>query len=223
MKSLTSEQYQQLRAGAEVLSADGYGDKVLALSSGKIMKLFRRKRLISSALYLPYSRRFARNAMTLAKCGIPTITEIEELKIPSIQRTAVCYRPLEGPSLREIQEAQGGFSEEVVHLFGAFIGRLHELGVFFRSIHFGNIILTQQNEFGLIDIADLRCYRKPLSLLLRCRNFKHTCRYPADRDAMYSKVNLPLYWQSYCNVAQSLSASQQQRLIRTAHDQLHSY
>ena len=61
MKTLNKEQYQALREDAEVLAADDHGDKVLKLNNGQIMKLFRRKRLFSSALIYPYGKRFADN------------------------------------------------------------------------------------------------------------------------------------------------------------------
>ena len=70
---LSAVDYQALRAGAVVLEADGFGEKVLQLADGRILKLFRRKRLLSSALYYPYARRFADNAHKLAAIGVPVV------------------------------------------------------------------------------------------------------------------------------------------------------
>ena len=65
MRVIDYPSYLQLRDNAEVLEADGHGDKVLRLRDGSFLKLFRRKRLISSAALFPYAERFARNASEL--------------------------------------------------------------------------------------------------------------------------------------------------------------
>ncbi|MNR48790.1 hypothetical protein D3C85_1680760 [compost metagenome] len=44
------------------------------------------------------------------------------------------------------------------------------------------MVLTPENTLGLIDIADLRAYHKPLRKGLRLRNFKHMLRYRQDRE-----------------------------------------
>ncbi len=66
--------------------------------------------------------------------------------------------------------------------WGAFMATLHERGIYFRSAHLGNIVLTPEHQLGLIDIADMRVYRRPLRKTLRLRNFKHMVRYPQDRQ-----------------------------------------
>ncbi len=227
MRSITEKEYQHWRAKAKLLTADGHGDKVLQLDSGKILKLFRRKRIISSALYCPYTKRFAENAALLVNNGIHTISDVEPLEIPSIDRTAVCYSPLPGESLRDIQESAGAFSTELISQFGQFVARLHHKGIYFRSMHLGNVVLTPQDELGLIDIADLRYYGKPLSLMLRLRNFKHTCRYPQDRLAMYGEMpgekGFQAYWQAYKSEADELAVYKQNWLLRGLQKKLKSY
>ena len=81
--------YLALRENATVLEADGSGDKVLLLEDGTILKLFRRKRLISSALLFPYAQRFADNIDALKKRGIPCPDVIATYRIASISRDAV--------------------------------------------------------------------------------------------------------------------------------------
>ena len=51
MEILPHENYLALRAGAAVVETDYYGDKLLLLLNGDYLKLFRRKRLISSAAW----------------------------------------------------------------------------------------------------------------------------------------------------------------------------
>ena len=46
---IENQDFLALKAGAEILEEDAYGEKVLRLADGTLLKLFRRKRLISSA------------------------------------------------------------------------------------------------------------------------------------------------------------------------------
>ncbi|MBS3810170.1 MAG: hypothetical protein KGY38_08455 [Desulfobacterales bacterium] len=63
----------KLRKGAHVLSRDFFGDKVLRLRDGSMLKLFRVKRLFSSARVRPYSLRFVRNAEKLNQMNISSV------------------------------------------------------------------------------------------------------------------------------------------------------
>lgn len=56
--------------GARIPEKDSYGPKVYLLADGNILKLFRRKRLFSSALFRPYSKRFIDNVAQLQQRGI---------------------------------------------------------------------------------------------------------------------------------------------------------
>ncbi len=171
--------YGCLIAGARILEADRHGTKLLALGDGRYLKLFRRKRLLSSALMRPYSWRFQRNAQRLAGLGIPTVVPERLLRIPHLQRTAVLYRPLAGRTLRELLlvEADG---EPWIARFGDFLGDLHRLGIYFRSLHFGNLVVGERDELGLIDVADLEFRSAPLGARLVARNLRHLMRYPDD-------------------------------------------
>lgn len=181
MQAIDHSTYEALRKGAHVLEADGSGDKVLRLADGRMLKLFRRKRLLSSALFFPYAQRFADNTRALELRGIPCPTVIAVYRIPSIQRDGVYYDPLEGMTVRQLQTT-GETANALRSQLGAFIARLHEKGVYFRSLHFGNVVLTPDNQLGLIDIADLRCQRRALSDSKRLRNFAHLLRYKEDRQ-----------------------------------------
>ena len=67
----------QMIDGAKVLEADSYGPKVYLLQDGNILKLFRRKRIFSSALFRPYSKRFIDNAVELQKLGVPPLQVLQ--------------------------------------------------------------------------------------------------------------------------------------------------
>ena len=175
--------YAALRQGAVVLEQDGYGDKVLRLRDGRILKLFRRKRLLSSALWLPYAVRFARNAARLAEYGIPCPVVEAVYRIASVRRDAVLYQPLPGITLRAWirQPHTADDTLYMKHQVRAFIAHLHQLGVYFRSLHMGNVILTPQGQLGLIDIADLRFFPAALNEKLCMRNLRKLSRYPEEK------------------------------------------
>ena len=180
MQTLSHDEYLSLRADAAVIEYDRHGDKVLRLADGSYLKLFRRKRLISSAAWYPYAQRFADNALALADRRIPCPGIIGVYRIAGASREAVRYRPLEGRTLRQMIRENADMAGLPERLAG-FVDRLHEAGIYFRSLHLGNIVLTPSGEFGLIDIADLRAYRRPLAPSRRRRNMLHLCRDPHDR------------------------------------------
>jgi tRNA A-37 threonylcarbamoyl transferase component Bud32 len=184
LKTVDHQDFLVLRGAAEVLEFDSHGEKVLRLADGSILKLFRRKRLLSSAAYSPYAQRFADNAAALARLGIPVPRVIEVMRIPSIKRDAVHYHPLPGTSLRELvrQQATPSAATSLKAGFSEFVVQLHDKGIYFRSLHLGNVILTPTGSFGLIDFADLKIYPGPLSGLMRLRNIKHLLRIASERD-----------------------------------------
>jgi tRNA A-37 threonylcarbamoyl transferase component Bud32 len=170
--------YQNLTRDAEIVEADHHGTKVLLLPDGSYVKLFRRKRLISSALWSPYAQRFADNCIELRARGIPCPEVIAIFRIPAIERDAVHYRPLIGDTLRQLiqRNMDEHESNRLRACIGQFVARLHAQGIYFRSLHAGNIVLTPAGEAGLIDLADLRTRRSSLGQWLRKRNLNHLMR-----------------------------------------------
>lgn len=176
---LTEDEFKAMLASAEVLEQDAHGLKVLRLANGDILKIFRVKRLISSARFFSYARRFCRNAERLQELGIPTVSVRELLRFSGSGNTAVLYQPLPGVTLRELGRAKlsdGGIPSDL----GIFVAKLHEMGIYFRSLHFGNIVLTPDGELGLIDISDMRFLPRKLSCGRRFRNFNHMRRLKSD-------------------------------------------
>jgi tRNA A-37 threonylcarbamoyl transferase component Bud32 len=181
MQALDHNAYLALRDGAQVLEADRFGDKVLHLANGNFLKLFRRKRLLTSAALFPYAQRFADNAQALQQRGVPCPQVIAVYRIQSIQRDAVYYAPLPGSTLRQLF-GQTDIAAALRAQLGEFVAQLHASGVYFRSLHLGNIVLTPDNHLGLIDIADLKCQRRALSRQKRLRNFQHMLRCAPDQQ-----------------------------------------
>lgn len=181
MQSLSSEQFAAMRQDAEVVEKDGHGEKVLRLSDGTYLKLFRRKSWLSKTVLFPPAARFAANAAELEHLGIPCPRIISLYKLSNPYRSVVHYEPLEGTTLRQLLNEHPSLEQlELFGMLGEFITHLHELGVYFRSLHLGNIVLTPAGDLGLIDISDMQCLGKPLPRRLRNRNYQHLLRYEKD-------------------------------------------
>lgn len=174
MEILTQQEYLAMCEGAEVLEADRVGEKVLRLVDGTMVKLFRRKRLITSTAFYPYAQRFANNAQALEKRGIPVPKVIAVARVEGLARDMVRYVPLAGKTLREMDSE--GLSPERKQLLRDslthFVIALHDQGIYFRSLHIGNVVLTPEGKLGLIDFSDLRIYPWKLGAYLRGRNMR---------------------------------------------------
>lgn len=168
-RPLSGARLQHLLNAARVLERDAFGVKVAQLPSGTILKLFRRKRRVSSAAWWPYGQRFVQNAQRLAQSGVPTVQVRAFFECPQAARHVVAYRPLAGEVLRH--RLVSGETVDWPQLAG-FMAQLHRQGIYFRSLHSGNIVCLPGGGFGLIDIADLRLCRPPLGALRRARNLR---------------------------------------------------
>lgn len=186
------EDFLALKAGAEVLEGDAHGEKVLRLVDGSMLKLFRRKRVVTSAAWYPYARRFIDNAEALAQRGIPVPRTIAALRVASVKRDAVHYHPLEGVALRSLirQGLAPETERRLKRQFTEFVIHLHALGIYFRSLHLGNVILTPSGELGLIDFSDLRIYRRPLPRFMRRRNIQRMLGIAGEREWIDSEAIL---------------------------------
>lgn len=186
IKTATPSALQQLTVDARVIEEDGLGPKVLRLTDGSFLKLFRRRRWYTSGSFTPYSDRFAVNSVQLRSMGIPT-PHILDLYRFEDGSTAVHYSPLPGNTLRQILQGitAPAVRQALVERFGKFMAQLHQQGVYFRSLHLGNVLVLEDGEFGLIDLADLRIYPSSLSPSLRRRNLRHMQRYASDRHWLF--------------------------------------
>lgn len=184
--------YLALRAGATVIEADSFGEKVLLLVDGSMLKLFRRKRLLSSVAWYPYAERFADNSSALRQRGIPVPEVIDVFRIPSIGRDAVHYHPLPGRTLRQLRREGLDPSREarLKDAFTHLLVELHEKGVYFRSLHLGNVVCTPDGRLGLIDIADARMSRRPLRRHQRIRNLQRLLKTADESEWVDEKAIL---------------------------------
>src|SRR5690606_3768439 len=83
------------------------------------------------------------------------------------------YAPLPGCSLEQIYRRSHNEFSLLVPQFAAFILQLHQRGIYFRSLHLGNVLMLPSGEFGLIDFLDLQFKAAPLNPWLIKRNLAH--------------------------------------------------
>lgn len=177
--SLDRARLEQIIESSEVVEKDGHGIKVLRLQDGRYLKYFRRKRWFNRELLSPAAVRFARHARKLENLGIPTLSVESLHRILGEPHTVVVYRPMPGETLRTLL-AQGRADAGLMHRVGVFLAWLHRDGVYFRSVHPGNIVIDGP-RIGLIDVLDMKVRPWSLSRWGRRRNWPHFLRCAADR------------------------------------------
>lgn len=218
LECLSPAQLTEISLGSEVLEQDGRGLKVLRLASGEILKFFRVKRWLSSASLLPYCIRFCKHAELLQSLGVPTLTPLRRFSLQEERNTtAVLYRPLAGETLRRLEHLSPALLEQL----GEFIAGIHAQGVYFRSLHLGNVVLTPEGQLGLIDIADLRCYRLSLCRHMRARNFEHMLRDAQDIHKL-GRVGLDAISRGYGRIAPHYTKALDSAIAHAVHRHLHS-
>ncbi len=210
---ISPEELRRLCINAEILEQDEHGIKVFRLGDGDIFKVFRVKNIVSSARIYSYARRFCRNAHRLQKLGIATITIKQLFHFEDSTNTAVLYEPLPGKTLWQVFAAKE-LNQPLLAKLGEFVARLHQKGIYFRSLHLGNIVLTPESELGLIDISDMSIFPWKLGGWRRVRNFRQFCRRKQGLRSLTSDEE-KIFIQSYMEVASILPISRlYKRILR---------
>ena len=174
MRIVTANELQDWLRQGEVLEKDSHGPKVVRLPEGELLKIFRSRRNPLLVRLRPDARRFAERARRLQSLNIQTPQICECVWINRDKLVSAClYQPLRGQSLDQLFHAQRAEFDRLLPQLAAYILRLHLLGIYFRSLHLGNILHTPDGGFGLIDFLDLRFKRRPLGRMLVRRNFSH--------------------------------------------------
>lgn len=178
MRIVTANELQDWLSQGELLEKDSHGPKVVRLAEGQLLKIFRSRRTPLLARLRPDARRFAERATRLQQMGIRTPQIVELCWIDREKAVSAClYQPLQGMPLDKIfRDARGEF-DALLPAFAAYIRHLHEQGIYFRSLHLGNILRTPDGGFGLIDFLDIRFKGRPLGRGLIRRNFQHLRNY----------------------------------------------
>jgi hypothetical protein len=180
---ISTAEFEQLRAGAQLIERDGRGEKVLLTPDNHIIKLFYPRRRFTSARIYPYAYRFWNNARKLREKGIITI-QCEQLRHDrQNKRHLITYPLLPGTTLRDrLAETTDG--DDYLDKLASWLVTLHTKGILFRSIHLGNILVLENHDYGLIDVADMSIQQRPLGLIKRARNFRHLLHDHRDRERL---------------------------------------
>ncbi len=178
MRIVTAQELESWLASGKVLEKDARGPKVVALENGLFLKIFHNRRHLLLARLFPFAERFTRNTERLHRLGIPSPEVIEVFWILKCKGLSGClYRPIPGTSLETIYQTMPENFSSTIPQLAIFIKELHNKGIYFRSLHLGNIVLTPDGDFGLIDVLDLRKKPAPLNNRLINRNFEHLKNY----------------------------------------------
>lgn len=182
MRIVTARELESWLEHGEVLEKDGRGPKVVRLESGLFLKIFHTRRHPLLARLFPFANRFAHNVELLHKLGIPAPEIVETFWVDRVRGLTGCqYRPLPGTPLETLHRQAPQQLRAALPELASFIRELHDKGIYFRSLHLGNIILTPSGEFGLIDVLDLRKKSAPITRSLARRNFRHLENYLARK------------------------------------------
>ena len=178
MRIVAAKQLQQWLKEGEIIEQDGRGPKVLRMPDGRLLKIFRPRRRLWLARLQPQAQRFAENAVRLTALGLRTPQIGERLWLdPRMAISACFYEPLPGQSLDRIFQQRRGDFDALLPELAAYIRTLHGLGIYFRSLHLGNILRLPEGGFGLIDFLDLHFKRGALNAWQVRRNFQHLQSY----------------------------------------------
>lgn len=178
MRIVTAQQLESWLAHGKVLEKDGRGPKVVALDNGLFLKIFHTRRHPLLARLQPAARRFANNARRLQAQEIAAPRVVELFWIDRDQGLSGClYEPLPGQSVEQLFIDDPQQVMPLLDSLARFIRHLHRQGVYFRSLHLGNILQLPSGNYGLIDILDLQHKRRPLNSWQIKRNFQHLRHY----------------------------------------------
>lgn len=178
MRIVAANEWQEWLDQGTVLEKDSRGPKVISLHDERLLKIFRPRRRLWLARLAPQASQFAANAEQLASrnIAVPRIQECFWLD-KKLAVSGCLYMPLPGYSLDKLYKQSRSKFMELLPALGAFIRSLHQRGIYFRSLHLGNVLHLPDGDFGLIDFLDIRFIRRPLPAPLVRRNLRHLLGY----------------------------------------------
>ncbi|MGB0992836.1 MAG: hypothetical protein ACPG32_10245 [Akkermansiaceae bacterium] len=200
LETITTKEYDALLASGRSIDVKHGYPKVILHDDGTVTKLWtNRFKLFSTSHFSPYAKRFVDVANKLNEFGIATPEVFQHAQIEGTRVQLVRYRELPGRSVRDVIHQSP--DELDVPALAQFYYDLHEQGILYRSIHFGNVIVCDAGGFGLIDFTNTYFYRKPISALRRAANVGTPLRYQDDIEAM-KDANMPMLIDSYLKIYQ---------------------
>ena len=129
-----------------------------------------------SSFFWPSNQRYQRLSTTSE-----ALNKVHRVKVYMENMTDLLFRARYSP--RAAFEAQMGEAALQWFVFGTGLMFIDDdikgQRLSYRSLHLGNIVVTPDNQMGLIDVADMRFLRAPLNPELARRNLQHFARYIA--------------------------------------------
>jgi hypothetical protein len=210
IKTLNAAEYASLVADGKPIKEMREGVKVWRLPDGRMVKLFRPRRLLSRTRLFPGNQRFARNAEKLTALGFETVVVQQLFYNQQNGCLGVVYPELPGRTLE--QSFTESSAPRLTEALARLLVNLHQQGVLFRSLHLGNIVLLNSGSLALIDIEEVRFSSRSLGVWSRVRNFHHLLRRQIDRQLLTEAGfdRLADYYRQHCG----LSAGSKHRLVR---------
>lgn len=151
-----------------VLTECRFGPKIVITNAEEIIKIFWPRKKISRSRIQSAANRFIKHTNLLQANNICSVAVTSWYYCPAIGAELVIYPKLPGNDFRHIVDNNLSRLTDVAK----FIARLHQQGVFFRGIHLGNLLYSEDN-IALIDVTDCKVASRPLSLHRRYRNLRH--------------------------------------------------
>jgi hypothetical protein len=185
--TISFSEFESLCANSEILRWKNNLPRLMRHNDNQISKIWKRRSKPSSDWIYPYYLRFVRNARKLLVRGInaPNVRSI--MKVEKNKLHIVTYDGMSGASVRDILKRNKGMIS--LKDLGFFIATLHKKGIFFTSLHLGNIIRLDSGDFGIIDVANTHFFVFPLTIHSRARNLSHFLSYTDDVDLLRQKTN----------------------------------
>jgi hypothetical protein len=183
VKTINAQQFDRLMQGAIPDSSHDNLQRLVRMHDGQLAKAFECGRFFSSNWWRPPSGRFVAVANELQRRGIHSADITQRYRLIMPKRDIVTYIPLEGIDLRQALR-ESNHAKTIFNHFITFLVELHHKGIYFRGIHFGNVIVMPDDQFGLVDVVSTRFFNRPLTMAMRARNFRHFFQYRLDKDVV---------------------------------------
>ena len=179
---MSPETFERLCLDGTIIETKGLRPAVIehVQSDGRsiMTKFWYTRSALSSDRVRPYAWRFIAASKELERRGIraPQVFSCGVL-VAQPKTRWVRYEKLSGTPLRVISQRDP--HEVDSYRLARFIQTLHDTGIYFRALNLGNILICDDNGYGLIDVADTR-FSASLSRRLRIRNLGSFCAQPGD-------------------------------------------
>ncbi len=202
MQTIDRVQLSQFINDKQVLEGTVERPGLMLTPAGEIVKFFYRRKIISTATIFPQALQFESSSQKLLVRDIPAPIVKEIIYCQEIPVHMVIYDRLDGVDVRELCGSTG--VECLVRLPG-FLAHLHKIGIYFRAIHLGNI-LVYDDIISLVDISDLSVQKFSLGVFKRARNLAHLFNSEADKT-FFVRYGVNKFIQEYIEVSK-LGAAQ---------------